>query len=94
MKIRTWKLWTKKEEAYLGKHQDKVVSEIIGRSVRCVKWRRLKLGIHYAKKPITAPKTWLPKWDAVLGRLPDSQIARQFGVTNYVVFTRRKQLGD
>ena len=54
--MKSWQKWSKDEESLLGRYSDKVVSKMIGRSVRCVLVRRLKLGICPAQRRIIPPQ--------------------------------------
>ena len=88
-------LWTVEEEALLGTMPDKEVAARIGRSITAVHDHRRKLGIpsFYKRKPRREPSVWTPKKDALLGTMPDSDLARKVRCSPLSVFYRRRKLG-
>jgi hypothetical protein len=87
-------LWTPEEAALLGTRPDKEVAARIGRSVGAVHDHRRKLGIRsfYKRKARSKPAVWTPAQDALLGTMPDPDLARKLGCPAMAVFYRRRKL--
>src|SRR5581483_11332512 len=86
--------WTAEEEALLGTMTDRDVGVRTGRSPATVYARRAELGIPSFRRhaPLTRPRPWAPAEEALLGTMPDPELARRLGRQPMSVFYRRRQL--
>ncbi len=82
--------WTAAEDKLLGTDADKEIARRIGRTTRAVETRREKLGI---KAQHRIGKVWPARVLALLGKVPDTEIAAMMDVWSLTVLKKRRSLG-
>jgi hypothetical protein len=85
---------SKEDETLLGTMSDQQVANKLSITKGTVARRRRELGIPpFAKYTRWNPTiNWTPELDALLGTMPDRQLAKQLNVRLHVVFKRRTKL--
>jgi len=90
--------WSPREDAVLGTMSDQEVSRVLGRGICGVKRRRMILHINLKEWPNAAARTGtVRKWTAaekrLVGRMPDSKLAKRLGRSYQSVARMRQSLG-
>jgi len=87
--------WTPASDALLGTMVDQDIAEKLGCTVAAIRNRRHLLEIPRCRNTISAANKveWTPALDALLGTIPDSDLAKMMGCSRASVYTRRRQLG-
>jgi len=80
--------WLPKEDKLLGTMRDDHLAQRLGRNVKTVRYRRIKLGI-----PRAVASNWTAEQDAVLGIKSDREIANFLNRSPEAVAARRLILG-
>jgi hypothetical protein len=63
----------------------------LGKCAEFARQKRIELGIPSAAT--TAQFQWKPEHEALLGKMPDSEVARRLGVSSSIVKGKRQRLG-
>lgn len=82
--------WSAAEDKLLGTDADKEIARRLGRTTRAVERRREKLGI---KAQHHIGKVWPKRVLALLGKVPDAQVAAMMDVWSLTVLKKRRSLG-
>ena len=87
--------WTPEEDALLGTASDRDLADRLGLHADTVGRRRRALGIaSYSKRSYPIPAhEWTGEEVALLGKVPDEEVARRLGLSYEVVGYRRRRLG-
>ena len=84
------RLWTPREEAWLGRKTDAEIARLTGRTLLAVGMRRRALG---RPNPGCKVPYFLPAEDKLLGTMPDSKAARRLKRSKTSIALRRARLG-
>jgi len=81
-----WVEWTPSALALLGRVSDTDAAAVLGCTHSSVRQKRLSLGIPlYRAEP--------PEWRGLVGKVPDAELAREYGVSVHTVRDRRRAAG-
>ena len=87
----TFKFWTKERDALIGTASDYKVGKMLGKSRGCVQWRRNVLGIVAYGQSCKLDEFYGAR--ALLGKIPDVDIAKLIGVDKSTVRAYRRCRG-
>jgi hypothetical protein len=87
--------WTPDDDKLLGLRPDAQVAMLLGIKASAVKHRRqqLRISLPGQERKISPPKPWGAEDDAMLGTVPDAEVAHRLGRTASCVKARRVRLG-
>ena len=91
--IRRYEAWTAQDLALLGKHPDREVAALLGRSVRAIESQRHRMGILRQPSIRLKLRPWKREDIELLGTMPDREVAAKIGRSEVAVRTQRLKHG-